>query len=119
LLVASFADQLSENILDRSPGLTAGMSKPGLQRFDRPVGNAICCIVEHLADNLAPDPAVTLALYLNQSGDSILVEKHVVHRPLGGADLSGGDRLLAAYQHPSARVLRVDLVANQQFGETR
>ena len=40
--------------------------KLGLQFFDRPVGNTVRRIIEHLADDFPPQPRVALALDLDE-----------------------------------------------------
>lgn len=84
-----------------------------LNRGDRPVSSAVCGVVEHLTDHLAPDLCIARPFHLNEGRNAFLVNKEMVEAPPSGAaflfgtptsrDTSSQRRGTCVFICPSAR----------------
>ena len=91
------------------------------EALDRPVHDRVRGVVEHLADDLAPDARVATSLDLDQRRHRVLVEEQVIDRPAASAVLLGRQGGFATDEQPSPR-RPTHLVACEQarvLGEER
>src|SRR5208337_2826514 len=79
--VLTFAEEPDEFRFEIAAILLAPALELGFDLLYGPVGNGIGCVVEHLTDNLPPDPGVGASLDLDERRDGILIKKQVVERP--------------------------------------
>lgn len=93
----------------------AGGFELGADALDRPIGDGVRGIVEHLADDLAADAGVAAALDLDERGDSVLVEEEMIQGPAVGATELARDASLAVNEEPTTGDPRIDLVSREQF----
>lgn len=114
--VAVLPYQLLDPLLWVKPVAFALHFEAGPQLLDRPVGDAVGRIVQHLPHNLSTDTAIAAPLDFNQGGNRILIHKQMIQGPAATTALVVRNTQLATNQKPTTRRRSVDLVSGKEIG---